>query len=165
MKFFSYRFTSIFLFFSRAIGAAERKFSNNFSTIESSGVPICFKDQGEGPPVFFIHGYTSNALDWNIAINLLKDRFRLITIDCRGHGASGKPEDLTFYGRKMVADILEVLQKLEIEKVCLVGYSMGAEIALRFTVEHPEVVTGLVVGGSGWSGKRKQSFILKLEIH
>ncbi len=65
----------------------------------------------------------------------------------------------------MVADILEVLQKLEIEKVCLVGYSMGAEIALRFTVEHPEVVTGLVVGGSGWSGKRKQSFILKLEIH
>ncbi len=147
--------TRCYLFFSRMKKEFDRKFSREFLTIDSSGVPICFKVWGEGPAVVLIHGYTSDALDWNHVIQLLQDRFRLIAIDCRGHGASGKPEEPASYGRKMVADIRAVLRHLEIEKACLVGYSMGAEIALRCTVEYPELVSGLVMGGSGWSGENE----------
>ena len=144
--------TRCYLFLSRMKKAFKRKFSGAFSTIDSSGVAICFKVWGEGPAVVLIHGYTSDALDWNHVIQLLQDRFRLIAIDCRGHGGSGKPEEPASYGRKMVGDVRAVLRHLGIEKACLVGYSMGAEIALRCSVEYPELVSGLVLGGSGWSG-------------
>ena len=125
---------------------------DGYQVIDVGGVPISFKDRGTGPAVVFIHGFTGNTNNWDPAVPLLAPHFRLVTIDCRGHGRSGKPKTAGSYGLEMVGDVLAVIQSLQIKKAHLVGYSMGAEIALRFAVSYPELVSGLVVGGSGWSG-------------
>lgn len=157
MNLFQYLSARVFLFFARTKGRIDRRFSGRFSTIDSSGVPLCFSDDGKGPVVVLLHGIARDGSDWNSTIKRLKDRFRLITLDARGQGGSGKPEDPASYGKEMVKDVRAVLRHLKIEQACLIGVSAGAEIALRFTVEHPGLVNGLIVIGSGWSGENESA--------
>ena len=123
---------------------------------ESGGVSIRFLQHGphgEAPPVVLIHGFTSAAEAWSEVgiVPRLSGGFRTIALDCRGHGKSGKPHDPTAYGMWMVRDVVALLDYLDVEAAHLVGYSMGAEIALRTTVAHPDRVRSLIIGGSGWS--------------
>lgn len=121
--------------------------------VESGGVSIRFLETGDGPPVVLVHGFTSSAESWRDigVLPRLSGNFRTIAIDCRGHGKSGKPHDPSVYGMQMVRDVVAVLDFLGVEAAHLVGYSMGAEIALRTTVAYPQRVRSLVIGGSGWS--------------
>ena len=120
---------------------------------ESGGVPIRFLEEGDGPPVVLIHGFTSSSESWTEigVVPRLSGGFRTIAMDCRGHGRSGKPHDPSAYGMHMVRDLVAGLDALDIEEAHLVGYSMGAEIALRTTVAYPQRVRSLIIGGSGWS--------------
>ena len=129
------------------MGQAEERY------LESSGVQVRFLEEGDGPPVVLIHGFTSSAESWSEVgvVSALSDRFRAIALDCRGHGKSGRPRDPSAYGRQMARDVVALLDFLKLDDAHLIGYSMGAEIALRVTVDHPERVRSLVIGGSGWS--------------
>ncbi|MCH2184557.1 alpha/beta hydrolase [Myxococcota bacterium] len=161
-NFLRYALARVVLFSARKKRNLARKCSGRFSTIESSGVSICFSDEGRGPAVVLLHGIIGDASDWNPVIKVLKDRFRLIALDARGQGASGKPKAPAAYGREMIKDVHEVLRQLGIEKACFVGASAGAEIALRFVVDYPELVTRLVVIGSGWSGEKESTTYSKV---
>ena len=121
---------------------------------ESAGVLIRFVDEGKGAPVVLIHGLTGSAGNWteNGAMPRLSEQFRAIALDCRGHGRSGKPHDPTAYGKQMIRDVVQLLDFLKIEDAHIIGYSMGAEIALRLVTVYPERVRSLIIGGSGWSG-------------
>lgn len=121
--------------------------------VQSGGVSIRFLEEGDGPPVVLVHGFTSAAEAWSEigVVPRLSGSFRTIAIDCRGHGKSGKPHGPSAYGMQMVGDVVAVLDCLGVEAAHLVGYSMGAEIALRTTVAYPDRVRSLVIGGSGWS--------------
>ena len=121
--------------------------------VQSGGVSIRFLEEGDGPPVVLVHGFTSAAEAWSeIGVApRLSGSFRTIAIDCRGHGKSGKPHGPSAYGMQMVRDVVAVLDFLGVEAAHLVGYSMGAEIALRTTVAYPDRVRSLIIGGSGWS--------------
>ena len=123
---------------------------------ESSGVPIHYVDQGEGTPVVLIHGVTSSAEFWtDIGVTQkLSEQHRTIALDCRGHGKSGKPHDRAVYGKQLVRDVVALLDHLNIEEAHVIGYSMGAEVALSLVVEYPERILSLVIGGSGWSGSQ-----------
>ncbi len=125
--------------------------------MDSSGVSLTFSDQGSGPVVFLIHGITENASAFNPLIKRLRSRFRLIALDCRGHGDSDKPISPDAYGSNMVRDVHNLFAHLNINQAHMLGTSMGAEIALRFTIEHPEYVTKLAVIGSGWSGEKESN--------
>lgn len=121
---------------------------------ESAGVPIRFLDKGEGAPVVLIHGVTSSADFWTdlgITERFVSEQFRPIALDLRGHGKSGKPHHPGAYGKQMVRDVAALLDYLSIEQAPVMGYSMGAEVALRLATEYPERVRPLVIGGSGWS--------------
>ena len=119
----------------------------------SSGVKIHYALQGYGEPVILIHGlYSNGRLNWvlpGIAESLAK-HFEVITIDCRGHGRSDKPEREDAYGTNMVEDVLHLMDHLNIRKARVAGYSMGGMIAMKFAVAHPERVNAVVVGGMGW---------------
>ncbi len=123
--------------------------------MDSCGISLTFSDQGAGPAVILLHGVTENASTFDPLIKLLKARFRLIALDCRGHGDSDKPKNPIDYGTNMVEDVLNLLSHLAIDRAYVLGTSMGAEIALRFTVEHPDVVAKLAIIGSGWSGEKE----------
>jgi pimeloyl-ACP methyl ester carboxylesterase len=98
---------------------------------------------GEGLPVVLLHGLSATRR--NVvqgSRGLVKRGYRLISYDARGHGAS-QPGPSYEYA-DLVADLDAVLDELELEKVALVGSSMGAATAMAFTLEHPERVPALV---------------------
>jgi len=76
--------------------------------------------------------------------------FRVLVPDLRGHGLSSMPYDKSKYGRKIVDDQLRLIDKLKIDKVHVVGFSFGSEIAQKFTTTYPDRVKSLCIGGSGW---------------
>jgi 3-oxoadipate enol-lactonase len=98
---------------------------------------------GEGPPVMLLHGLSAtrrNVVQGSRA--LVKRGYRLISYDARGHGAS-QPAPSYEYA-DLVADLEAVLEELELDRVALVGSSMGAATAMAFTLDHPERVPALV---------------------
>jgi pimeloyl-ACP methyl ester carboxylesterase len=119
---------------------------------DSGGVHIHYRIEGEGEPVLLIHGFGLNGMmQWTKLRQALKDDYRIIAIDNRGHGKSEKLYDSDQYGIEMVRDQVRLLDHLGIERAHVVGYSMGGGIALQLVAEHPERVQTAVIGGSGWS--------------
>ena len=98
---------------------------------------------GEGPPVVLLHGLSAtrrNVVQGSRA--LVKRGYRLISYDARGHGESARAPSYQY--ADLVADLEAVLDDLGLDRVALVGSSMGAATAMAFTLEHPERVPALV---------------------
>ncbi|GGL70803.1 alpha/beta fold hydrolase [Wenxinia marina] len=120
--------------------------------IDANGVPLRFTDEGSGPAIVLLHGFAGSSHLWTATGLAPMEGFRTITFDARGHGGSGRPETADAYGAEMVADVLRVMDARGVAAAHLVGYSMGAETALRVAVEQPDRVLSVVAAGSGWSG-------------
>ena len=75
----------------------------------------------------------------------------MVAMDCRGHGLSDKPTKSSCYGLSIVEDQIELMHHLGIDSFHVVGWSMGAEIAIKVTVDYPDRIQSLCVYGSGWS--------------
>jgi len=118
---------------------------------DSQGVKIRYIEAGLGDPVVLIHGFSSSAdASWRqtgVFDKLARD-FRVIALDCRGHGQSDKPHDPASYGLAMVEDVARLLDHLQIRRAHIVGYSMGGAITGAFVVKHPDRVLTAVFGGS-----------------
>lgn len=106
-----------------------------------------------GPPVVLLHGFLSHTkLNWQVTgvVDALLDAGRCVVgIDARGHGGSGKPHDRSCYGqRRMALDVHTVLDGLGVERLDLVGYSMGALVAAEVAAGSDRVGR-LVLAGVG----------------
>ncbi|MDP1849570.1 MAG: alpha/beta hydrolase [Solirubrobacteraceae bacterium] len=104
-------------------------------------------DPGEGMPVVLLHGLTA-ARRYVVmgSSRLQRGGHRVVAYDARGHGASTPPEAADAYGyERLTADLACVLDACELSRVVLAGVSMGAHTCLRFALEQPERVAGLVV--------------------
>jgi pimeloyl-ACP methyl ester carboxylesterase len=123
------------------------------STFDANGVPIAYFVQGEGEPVVLIHGWLSSAgVNWSLpgTSDLLAREYKVIALDVRGHGLSGKPTGEEAYGPELVEDVVRLLDHLGIEKAHVVGYSMGGIIAANFMAKHPDRVLSGALCGMGW---------------
>jgi pimeloyl-ACP methyl ester carboxylesterase len=121
---------------------------------DSNGVQIRYVTEGEGEAVVLIHGWMADSSMWgrdaagNTKLNTTDaEGFRVIALDCRGHGQSGKPHDAAAYGPEMAADVVRLLDHLKIDKAHLIGYSSGAFIAGHVAATHPERVRSVVYAG------------------
>ncbi|MHB1424732.1 MAG: alpha/beta fold hydrolase [Gemmataceae bacterium] len=133
------------LFVLPAIGSAEE------SNFDSNGVKIHYRVEGEGEPVLLIHGFAANAsFQWGASgiIKALAKDHRVIAVDVRGHGKSGKPTEVKQYGTEMVEDVVRLLDHLKIKKAHVVGYSMGALIAGKLMALHPDRLLSATLGGA-----------------
>ena len=127
------------------------------ATFESQGLTIAFDDivgPSEGRPMILVHGFTSNRaenwrrLGWYGAFE--RRRMRTVALDCRGHGESAKPHDPAAYSREaMAGDILALMDHLAIPRAHILGFSMGARLALAATLRAPERFATLTLGGVG----------------
>ncbi|SDB44787.1 alpha/beta fold hydrolase [Bauldia litoralis] len=120
----------------------------------SDGVEIAFLDSGEGEPILLIHGFASNhVVNWGATgwiDNLKRAGRRVVAMDVRGHGASGKlHEPEAYYLRHLARDAANLIDHLDLGRVDVMGYSMGGRIAAFLTIEHPEKVRSLIIGGMG----------------
>jgi len=122
-------------------GAAAQDAAPPDAFFDSGGVRIRYIDQGQGSPVVFIHGYTG-TLDRHFVNNgvaaALMNGHRVIALDARGHGKSGKPVDPKAYGPEMGRDVIRLLDHLKIPRAHIVGFSMGAIIAGQLVTTNPE---------------------------
>lgn len=121
----------------------------------SDGLTLAYDiGPGEGRPVILIHGFASNRhenwrrLGWYGAFE--RRRIGCVALDCRGHGESAKPHDPTAYARAaMVHDIVALLDHLGVERADLLGYSMGARLALAAALAVPKRFPLVIAGGVG----------------
>jgi pimeloyl-ACP methyl ester carboxylesterase len=122
----------------------------------SDGLRIHYLDQGAGAPVVLVQGFASNAdLNWASTgwVGLLAAHYRVIAPDCRGHGASDKPQNRQEYTtEKIGGDVIRLLDRLGVARTLLMGYSMGARICLGLLLSHPERLRAVVLGGFGMRG-------------
>jgi len=126
---------------------------------DSAGVPIHYEVFGDGRPLVLVHGFASSLQGNWVApgwVETLRPVRRVVALDCRGHGESGKPHDPQAYaGFAMTDDALRLMDHLGIEQADLFGYSMGGRISIDLMLDHPQRFTSVVLGGVG-GGRRLQ---------
>jgi len=118
------------------------------------GVAIAFLDEGEGEPIVLVHGFASTAeVNWvhpGWVATLTKANRRVIALDNRGHGASGKLYDPAAYHTAVMAeDVRALMDHLALATADVMGYSMGARITAFLALAHPARLRRAVLGGLG----------------
>lgn len=114
-----------------------------------NGLDLHYWRVGQGPDIVFIHGLCGNLAVWHLRIvPLMQREFRLTTYDLRGHGRSGVPPS-GYTTLDMAEDLRGLLDTLEMDQICLVGHSFGADIALHFALRYPERVRRLALLEAG----------------
>ncbi|HXV67497.1 MAG TPA: alpha/beta fold hydrolase [Nitrospira sp.] len=109
-----------------------------------NGITLAYSDQGSGLPLVLLHAFPLNRTMWAPQVEALSSKFRVVTIDLRGHGESDAP--LWHYTLDQAAeDVRALLGQLSIEQAVLVGLSMGGYILLAFYRKYAALVKGLVL--------------------
>lgn len=112
--------------------------------MEKRSIQLAYEEHGSGLPVVFVHGYPLDHSIWSPLVPLLQDHARLILPDLRGFGQTPLPEGEEAYTMRVLADdLLDLLDRLQIEKAVLVGMSMGGYVALAFANAYPQRLAGL----------------------
>ena len=128
---------------------------------QSSGARIHYQVEGTGPPIVMVHGFSDSLIDWYEAgyVDALREDHTLVMIDCRGHGLSDKPHAQEAYTMEMrVADILAVMDELEIDAAHYWGYSMGGWIGFGVLESAPERVLAIIMAGIDQHGTDARRF-------
>lgn len=117
---------------------------------DSNGVRIRYVEQGSGDPVVLIHGNGGSLQGWidSGVLPALAQSYRVIALDARGHGKSGKPHEASAYGREMGLDVIRLLDHLKLRRAHIVGYSMGASITATLLTTHSDRFLTATLGGA-----------------
>jgi 3-oxoadipate enol-lactonase len=110
--------------------------------------PVEYELTGEGPPVVLIHSDVSDSRLWGAQVDALAPTHRVVTYDRPGYGRTPLPPGPF----SQVADLRGLLDRLELERVSLVGCSGGGSVALEFALTHPDRVERLVLVAPGLAG-------------
>jgi pimeloyl-ACP methyl ester carboxylesterase len=126
---------------------------------DSNGIRLHYELHGpeNGTPVVLVHGFASDyRLNWvgtRWQETLTHAGYRVVGLDCRGHGKSEKPHDPAAYALElMAADVNQLLVHLKIHFAHYVGYSMGARIGIQALLDFSPSLNRVVLGGVGWGG-------------
>ena len=116
-------------------------------TVEREGVQLAVSDEGEGVPVVLLHGLTATRRYVVMGSRSLeRSGHRVVAFDARGHGSSTPaPEHRAYRYSDLGADLIAVMDDLEIDRAVLAGASMGAHTLLWLALTARERVAGLVV--------------------
>ncbi len=121
-------------------------------TARNGDLTIRYETRGAGRPLVLLHAYSLSSEAWQdmgYVEPLVEAGHRLVLIDLRGHGGSGKPHDPAAYAEPAQAlDVRAVMDALGLDRASLMGYSRGGRMALEFAAEAPERVDRLAIGGA-----------------
>jgi pimeloyl-ACP methyl ester carboxylesterase/quercetin dioxygenase-like cupin family protein len=112
--------------------------------VETNGTKLYYEMLGQGHPLVLLHGGFMDRRMWDDQFALFAQSYQVIRYDIRGFGKSALPQ-VPYADRQ---DLYNLLKFLEINRVYLLGLSLGGEIALDFTLEYPDMVDALILVGS-----------------
>ena len=132
--------------------------SNEFAseTVMVNGITLHYVRGGQGPPVILIHGFPEDWFEYRPIMPRLAKRFTVIAVDLRGIGGSTATSG-GYDAANMAEDVYQLVSKLKLEHVYVVGHDIGGHVAYAFVRRYPEVMRGAMIldtpipGIEGWN--------------
>jgi pimeloyl-ACP methyl ester carboxylesterase len=123
-------------------------------SFRNGAVEIAYLDEGEGDPIVLVHGFASSKnVNWvypTWVSELKKAGRRVIALDNRGHGDSGKLYDPAQYEIAIMAgDVIALLDHLRIARADIMGYSLGSRMTAVLALGHTQRLRSAILGGIG----------------
>lgn len=125
-----------------ALAAMIPGFTNYYKEI--NGLTLHYVEGGQGTPLILLPGWPETWWAYHKLMPLLTSKYRVITLDLRGMGSSGKPAD-GYDKKSMAADVYKLIQQLGIEKAHICGHDIGAHVAYSFAANYPEATGKLIM--------------------
>ena len=116
-----------------------------FRTVRPAGRRFSVLEAGTGDPLVMLHGLGGTKASFLPSVSALSDRYRTIAVDLPGFGDSGKPVGAAYDPAFFSRSIVSLLDEMGLERVHLLGHSMGGRAALELAFDHPDRVAGLVL--------------------
>lgn len=143
--------------------------ANDFQTktIACEGLDLSYVEWGkpEAPAMVLMHGLQDCARSWDYFASSISSDYRVICLDSRGHGDSGRPADGSYKFDDYVSDLEMLLEKLGLTTVLLIGHSAGGRYVYTYGARHPNKVIGLVVVDIDPDSLNRQSSDMFVRYH
>ncbi|MCM3470619.1 alpha/beta fold hydrolase [Brevibacillus borstelensis] len=107
-----------------------------------NGVELAYDDRGTGDAVCLVHGFCGSSAYWKKLFPRLEKSSRVLAPDLRGHGGSSVPDE-TYTVEKMAEDLAFFMDETGIEKMTLLGHSLGGYVALAFAERYPDRLSAM----------------------
>ncbi len=112
-------------------------------------IALYYQEKGNKEPFILLHGNGQDGSYFKNQIDYFSDRYRVIALDTRGHGKSprgAKPFTIEQFSR----DLYDFMEELEISEAVILGFSDGANIAMKFAMKYPNRVKALILNGGNY---------------
>lgn len=127
-------------------------------------ISLYYQEQGEGEPLFLLHGNGEDGTYFVNQLSFFSNRYRVIAVDTRGHGKSPRGT-APFTMEQFAVDLQKLMDRLQISEAVILGFSDGANIAMKFALKYPEKVKVLILNGGNLDTKGvKRSIQIPIEI-
>lgn len=117
-------------------------FTNHYQNV--NGTTLHYVSGGQGSPLILLPGWPQMWWSYHKVMPILAKRHKVIVIDFRGMGSSGKPTD-GYSKKNMAGDIALLINIMGLEKVNIAGHDIGANVAISFAGNYPELTESLIV--------------------
>jgi len=117
------------------------------ATMQINGFQMHYEVTGSGPNLLLLHGLGSSAEDWEYQRDACAMHHRVVACDLRGHGRSERP-DGPYSIAGFATDVAALVDALAIERIHVVGISMGGMVALQLAADRPDLIDRLVIVNS-----------------
>lgn len=127
-------------------------------------ITLYYQEKGNKEPFILLHGNGENGSYFKNQIDYFSDRYRMIALDTRGHGKSPRGTE-PFTIEQFSCDLYEFMVSLEISNAVILGFSDGANIAMKFAIKYPDKVKALILNGGNLNPKGvKRTTQIPIEI-
>lgn len=127
-------------------------------------IALHYREKGDQEPFILLHGNGEDGSYFQHQIDYFSDRYRVIAVDTRGHGKSPRGT-APFTIEQFSCDLSDFMDGLAISRAVILGFSDGANIAMRFAIKHPGKVKALILNGGNLNPKGvKRSVQIPIEI-
>lgn len=127
-------------------------------------IELYYQEKGSGEPLILLHGNGEDSTYFENQMEYFQRRYCLIALDTRGHGKSPRGTK-PFTIEQFSCDLYDFMKSREISKAVILGFSDGANIAMKFAMRHPDMVKALILNGGNLNAKGvKRTTQLPIEI-
>lgn len=116
---------------------------NGSTEVKNNNIILPITRVGEGQPIVFFNGGGATQISWKKTIELLRGNYEKITFDFRSHGKATMADDHSF--KAFLSDAEAVMNTISVRKPIIVGWSLGADLAIAYAANHPGELAGLVL--------------------